>query len=51
MVRLHLKGINTARKRLADGSLKKYYYHRGTGVRMLKLRRLPVTLCSTLKPY
>ena len=31
MVRLHLKGINTARKRLADGSIKKYHYHRGTG--------------------
>ncbi len=31
MVRLHLTGINTARKRLADGSIKKYYYHRGTG--------------------
>jgi len=34
MVRVHLKGINTARKRLADGSLKKYYYHRGTGKRI-----------------
>ncbi len=34
MVRLHLKGINTARKRLADGTIKKYYYHRGTGKRI-----------------
>ena len=34
MVRLHLKGINTARKRLADGSIKNYYYHRGTGKRI-----------------
>ena len=34
MVRLHLKGINTARKCLADGSIKKYYYHRGTGKRI-----------------
>jgi len=31
MVRLHLTGINTSRKRLADGTVKKYYYHRGTG--------------------
>ncbi len=34
MVRLHLKGINTARKLLADGTIKKYYYHRGTGKRI-----------------
>jgi integrase len=34
VVRILLKGINTARKRLADGSLKKYYYHRGTGKRI-----------------
>ena len=31
MVRIHLKLVNTSAKRLADGSLKKYYYHRGTG--------------------
>lgn len=31
MVRLHLKGINTVRKRLSDGSVKVYHYHRGTG--------------------
>ena len=34
MVRIHLKGVNTAKKRLADGSVKKYYYHRGTGKRI-----------------
>jgi hypothetical protein len=34
MVRLHLKGINTSRKRLADGTVKKYYYHRGTKKRI-----------------
>ena len=34
MVRLHLKGINTARKRLSDGTIKAYYYHRGTGKRI-----------------
>ena len=34
MVRIHLKGVNTARKRLADGSIKKYYYHRRTGKRI-----------------
>lgn len=34
MVRLHLKGINTVRKRLADGTIKKYYYHRRTGKRI-----------------
>lgn len=31
MVRLHLKGINTVRKRLSDGSIKVYHYHRRTG--------------------
>ena len=34
MVRIHLKLVNTSAKRLADGSLKKYYYHRGTGKRI-----------------
>lgn len=31
MVRAKLQGINTARKRIADGSLRLYYYHRATG--------------------
>ncbi len=35
MVRIHLKGVNTAKKRLADGSIKKYYYHRGTKKRIM----------------
>lgn len=34
MVRLHLKGINTARKRLSDGAVKTYYYHRSTNKRI-----------------
>ena len=31
MVRARLQGINTVRKRLADGSVRTYYYHRATG--------------------
>lgn len=31
MRRTGLKGVNTVRKRLADGSLRTYYYHRATG--------------------
>jgi integrase len=31
MVKAKLKGINTVRKTLADGSIRKYYYHRTTG--------------------
>lgn len=31
MVTTKLKGINTVRKTLADGSVRKYYYHRATG--------------------
>lgn len=31
MVTSKLKGINTVRKTLADGSVRKYYYHRATG--------------------
>ena len=31
MVKAKLKGINTIRKTLADGSVRKYYYHRATG--------------------
>ena len=34
MVRMHLKGVNTVRKRLADGTVRKYYYHRSTGKRI-----------------
>ncbi len=34
MVRVHLKGVNTAKKKLADGSFKKYYYHRDSGKRI-----------------
>lgn len=31
MVKGHLKGINKTTKRLADGILRTYYYHRGSG--------------------
>lgn len=31
MVRARLKGINTVKKRLSDGSTATYYYHRATG--------------------
>jgi hypothetical protein len=31
MVRAKLIGINTVRKTLADGSIRRYYYHRATG--------------------
>lgn len=31
MVRAKLQGINTIRKRLADGTVRTYYYHRATG--------------------
>lgn len=34
MVRGHLKGINTVKKRLADGTIATYYYHRVTGTRL-----------------
>ncbi|MGB5903076.1 MAG: tyrosine-type recombinase/integrase [Xanthobacteraceae bacterium] len=32
MVRARLQGINTVRKRLADGTVRLYYYHRATGI-------------------
>ena len=33
-MRAKLSGINTVRKRLADGSVRIYYYHRETGTRL-----------------
>jgi hypothetical protein len=33
-VRARITGINTVRKRLADGSVRIYYYHRDTGTRL-----------------
>lgn len=33
-MRINLKGINTIRKRLTDGSIRQYYYHRTTGTRL-----------------
>ena len=34
MVRARLRGVNTVRKRLADGSVRRYHYHRATGLRL-----------------
>lgn len=34
MIKVHLKGINKVRKRLANGTLKVFYYHRATGMRL-----------------
>jgi integrase len=34
VVRVRLEGINTVRKRLADGAVRIYYYHRATGLRL-----------------
>lgn len=34
MVRAELYGVNTTRKRLKDGSVRVYYYHRATGQRL-----------------
>lgn len=34
MVRVNVKGINTVTKRLADGTISRYYYHRATGTRL-----------------
>ena len=33
-MRIRLRGINTVRKRLADGTVKTYYYHRASGQRL-----------------
>ncbi|MFD1703355.1 hypothetical protein ACFSCV_10105 [Methylopila henanensis] len=34
MVAVDLKGVNQVRKRLADGSMRLYFYHRGSGKRL-----------------
>jgi integrase len=34
VIRVRLKGINTVRKRLADGTIATYFYHRETGHRL-----------------
>lgn len=33
-MRVIMRGVNTVRKRLADGSIRLYYYHRATGMRL-----------------
>ncbi len=45
MVRVNLRGINTVRKRLSDGSDKLYYYHRASG-RPLKGKPGDLSFCS-----
>lgn len=35
MVNVRLKGVNKVRKRLADGSFRLHYYHRGTGRKLV----------------
>lgn len=34
MVKVNFPGVNTIRKRLADGTVRLYYYHRSTGLRL-----------------
>jgi integrase len=34
MVAIELRGVNSVRKRLSDGSVRYYYYHRSTGKRL-----------------
>lgn len=33
-MRAKISGINTVRKRIRDGSIRVYYYHRATGTRL-----------------
>ena len=33
-MRLRLRGINTVHKRLADGTVRTFFYHRATGLRL-----------------
>src|ERR1700694_5539355 len=35
VVRIRLRGINTVHKRLADGTIRTYYFHRATGRRLV----------------
>ncbi len=35
MVRVTLRGVNTVRKKLADGTIRTYHYHRRTGTRLV----------------
>jgi hypothetical protein len=45
-VRVRLEGINTVRKRLGDGTVKTYYYHRATGLRLVGLPGSPEFIAS-----
>lgn len=46
MVKAKIKGVNTVRKRLADGSVALYYYHRETGTRLPGLPGEPAFLAA-----
>lgn len=46
MVKAKIKGVNTVRKRLADGSVVLYYYHRETGTRLPGLPGEPAFLAA-----
>ena len=45
-VRVRIRGVNTVRKRLADGSRATYYYHRATGKRLAGEPNSPEFLVS-----
>ena len=46
VVKAKIKGVNTVRKRLADGSVAVYYYHRETGARLPGLPGEPAFLAA-----
>lgn len=46
VVKAKIKGVNTVRKRLADGSVVVYYYHRETGARLPGLPGEPAFLAA-----
>jgi hypothetical protein len=45
-VRVRVQGVNTARKRLADGSVAVYFYHRASGRRLQGQPNTPEFLLS-----
>jgi integrase len=45
-VRIRIRGVNTVRKRLADGSVGIYYYHRASGLRLQGQPNSPEFLVS-----
>src|SRR5690349_5135668 len=45
-VRIRLRGVNTVRKQLADGTVALYFYHRATGTRLRGRPNTPEFLAS-----